>query len=57
MGTVVLPGRVCGGGGALTGRGIHNSALSIAGVKNEWSYTSSFSLVLRGVDRENFTKK
>ena len=36
------------------GREVNYSSLSIAEVKNEWSYTAAPSVRLHGVDRENF---
>ena len=43
------------GGGKATGRKINHSAPSSAEIENEWSYTFSPSVVLHGVDSENFT--
>jgi len=37
------------------GREVNHSFLSNAEVKNEWSYTSSPTVCLHGVERENFS--
>jgi hypothetical protein len=41
--------------GKASGREVNHSSPSSAEVKNKWIYTSSHSVYLHGVDRENFT--